>query len=138
MVSLCQLFFFPRIIPKFRSFLVLQILTHAQQSRESSNHEQVSLIEKILEYKRQNDIESRETLNSSHVSTNGDSMQPFAWRSHKEIEAVMQSTTKGKVFVVPILLNLRFRPRVALILHCLQGTNNSTRISFEALLQFEG
>ncbi|GMN60483.1 hypothetical protein TIFTF001_029567 [Ficus carica] len=74
-----------------------QILTHAQQSRESSNHEQVSLIERILEYKKQNDIESRETLNSSHVSTNGDSMQPFAWRSHKEIEAVMQSTAKGKV-----------------------------------------
>ncbi|XP_024023126.1 ADP-ribosylation factor GTPase-activating protein AGD1 isoform X2 [Morus notabilis] len=74
-----------------------QILSHAQQSRESSNHEQVSLIVRMLEYKKQSDTESRETINGSHVSTNGDSMQPFAWRSHKEIQAVMQSTAKGKV-----------------------------------------
>ncbi|XP_062091517.1 ADP-ribosylation factor GTPase-activating protein AGD1-like isoform X2 [Humulus lupulus] len=74
-----------------------QILTYAQQSREISNHEQVSLIERMLENKKQFDLETRESLNGSHNSTNGDSMQPFAWRSHKEIEAVMQSAAKGKV-----------------------------------------
>ena len=76
-------------------------MTFAQQSRESSNHEQVSLIERMLEYKKQFDVESRESLNGSHVSTNGDSLQPFTWRSHKEIETVMQSAAKGKVFGVP-------------------------------------
>lgn len=93
---------------KVQVFFLLQILSHAQQLRESSNHEQVSLIVRMLEYKKQSDTESRETINGSHVSTNGDSMQPFAWRSHKEVEAVMQSTAKGKVFSVPILLKHHF------------------------------
>ncbi|PON97461.1 Arf GTPase activating protein, partial [Trema orientale] len=77
--------------------LLHEMEPYINQSRESSNHEQVSLIERMIEYKKQFDLESRESFNGSHSSTNGDSMQPFAWRSHKEIEAVMQSAAKGKV-----------------------------------------
>lgn len=119
MVSLCQLSYFMESF--LSSGLLSQILAYAQQSRESSNREQVSLIERMLEYKKQFDLESRESLNGSHISTNGDSMQPFAWRSHKEIEAVMQSAAKGKVFSVPFLLinhfmiNLGFNIREVLI-----------------------
>uniref|UniRef100_A0A5B7C040 ADP-ribosylation factor GTPase-activating protein AGD3-like n=1 Tax=Davidia involucrata TaxID=16924 RepID=A0A5B7C040_DAVIN len=76
---------------------VNQVLAYAQQSRESSNYEQAALNERMQEYKRQVDRESRQSLNGSHGSPKGDSIQPFARSSHKVIEAVMQSSVEGKV-----------------------------------------
>ncbi|GMH15090.1 hypothetical protein Nepgr_016931 [Nepenthes gracilis] len=71
-----------------------QVLTYAQQSRERSNYEQVALSERMQEYKRQIDRESRW---SSNGSPNGDGIQTIGRTSHKMIEAVMQSAAKGKV-----------------------------------------
>ncbi|XP_042502542.1 ADP-ribosylation factor GTPase-activating protein AGD3-like [Macadamia integrifolia] len=77
-----------------------QVLTYAQQSRERSNYEQAALTERMQEYKRQIDRESRWSSNGSHGSPNGpngDGIQSIGRSSHKMIEAVMQSAAKGKV-----------------------------------------
>ncbi|XP_057949789.1 ADP-ribosylation factor GTPase-activating protein AGD3 [Malania oleifera] len=74
-----------------------QVLTYAQQSRERSNYEQAALNERMQEYKRQIDRESRWCLNGCNGSPNGDGIQAIGRSSHKMIEAVMQSASKGKV-----------------------------------------
>ncbi|GAB2214064.1 hypothetical protein Droror1_Dr00018398 [Drosera rotundifolia] len=74
-----------------------QVLTYAQQSRERSNHEQAALNERMQDYRRQIDRESRWASNGSHGSPNGDGIQAIGRSSHKMIEAVMQSAMKGKV-----------------------------------------
>ncbi|KAF3791070.1 ADP-ribosylation factor GTPase-activating protein [Nymphaea thermarum] len=74
-----------------------QVLTYAQQSRERSNYDQAVLAEKMQEYKRQIDRESRWCSNGAHGSPNGDGIQAIGRSSHKMIEAVMQSAAKGKV-----------------------------------------
>ncbi|KAJ9676513.1 hypothetical protein PVL29_021839 [Vitis rotundifolia] len=74
-----------------------QVLGYAQQSRESSNYEQASLIEKMQDYIRQIDHKSKQALDGSYACPNDVGMQPFNRKSHKEIEAVMQSAAKGKV-----------------------------------------
>ncbi|XP_022737861.1 ADP-ribosylation factor GTPase-activating protein AGD3-like [Durio zibethinus] len=74
-----------------------QVLTYAQQSRERSNYEQTALNERMQEYVRQVDRESRWSSNGSNGSPNGDVIQAIGRSSHKMIEAVMQSASKGKV-----------------------------------------
>ncbi|KAK1270431.1 ADP-ribosylation factor GTPase-activating protein AGD3 [Acorus gramineus] len=74
-----------------------QVLAYAQQSRERSNYEQAALTERMQEYKRQIDRESRWGSNGLHGSPNGDGIQAIGRSSHKMIEAVMQSASKGKV-----------------------------------------
>ncbi|KAJ0045231.1 hypothetical protein Pint_05310 [Pistacia integerrima] len=74
-----------------------QVLTYAQQSRERSNYEQAALNERMQEFKRQIDRESRLSSNVSNGSPNGDGIQAIGRSSHKMIEAVMQSAAKGKV-----------------------------------------
>ncbi|KAK9074605.1 hypothetical protein SSX86_007203 [Deinandra increscens subsp. villosa] len=74
-----------------------QVLTYAQQSRERSNYEQAALNERMQEYKRQIDRESRWSSTGSNGSPNGDGIQAIGRSSHKMIEAVMQSASKGKV-----------------------------------------
>ncbi|XWS54076.1 hypothetical protein CRYUN_Cryun10bG0057900 [Craigia yunnanensis] len=74
-----------------------QVLTYARQSRERSNYEQAALNERMQEYKRQVDRESRRSSNGSNGSPNGDGIQAIGRSSHKMIEAVMQSAAKGKV-----------------------------------------
>ncbi|CAL5349615.1 unnamed protein product [Camellia sinensis] len=74
-----------------------RVLTYAQQSRERSNYEQAALNERMQEYKRQVDRESRWSSDGSNGSPNGDGIQAIGRSSHKMIEAVMQSAAKGKV-----------------------------------------
>ncbi|XP_010250532.1 PREDICTED: ADP-ribosylation factor GTPase-activating protein AGD3-like isoform X2 [Nelumbo nucifera] len=74
-----------------------QVLTYVQQSRERSNYEQAALTERMQEYKRQIDRESRMSSNGTHSSQNGDGIQTIGRSSHKMIEAVMQSSANGKV-----------------------------------------
>ncbi|OAY42537.1 ADP-ribosylation factor GTPase-activating protein AGD3 isoform X2 [Manihot esculenta] len=74
-----------------------QVLTYAQQSRERSNYEQAALNERMQEYKRQIDRESRWSSHGSNGSSNGDGIQAIGRSSHKMIEAVMQSAARGKV-----------------------------------------
>nr|BAB10160.1 GCN4-complementing protein homolog [Arabidopsis thaliana] len=70
-----------------------QVLAYAHQSRECANYEMASLNERMQEYQRQVD---RETRNSC-VSPTGDGMRHNSRNSQKVIEAVMQSAAKGKV-----------------------------------------
>ncbi|KAI3845951.1 hypothetical protein MKX03_013636 [Papaver bracteatum] len=74
-----------------------QVLTYAQQSRERSNYEQAALSERMQEYKRQVDRESRWSANGINSSPNGHGVQSIGRSSHKMIEAVMQNAAKGKV-----------------------------------------
>ncbi|XP_070668055.1 ADP-ribosylation factor GTPase-activating protein AGD3-like isoform X2 [Malus domestica] len=74
-----------------------QVLAYAQQTRESCKQEQISLNERILEYRRQIDRESMQSLSGIHGSPSGDGPQPLSRKSHKVIEEVMQSAAKGKV-----------------------------------------
>nr|CAB3481571.1 unnamed protein product [Digitaria exilis] len=73
-----------------------QVLAYAQQSRERANKEQASLVERMHEYKRQIDRESRSSVNGLNDCYNGDGIQTIGRSSHKMIEAVMQSATRGK------------------------------------------
>ncbi|KAK8451583.1 hypothetical protein SEVIR_6G234000v4 [Setaria viridis] len=68
-----------------------------QQSRERANKEQASLVERMHEYKRQIDRESRSSVNGLNDCYNGDGIPTIGRSSHKMIEAVMQSSTRGKV-----------------------------------------
>jgi Arf-GAP with coiled-coil, ANK repeat and PH domain-containing protein len=77
--------------------ILLQVLAYAQQSRERANKEQASLVERMHEYKRQRDRESRSSANGLNDCHNGDGIQTIGRSSHKMIEAVMQSSSKGKV-----------------------------------------
>ncbi|CAN6983644.1 unnamed protein product, partial [Brassica oleracea var. botrytis] len=70
-----------------------QVLSYAHQSRECTNYEMASLNERMQEYKRQVDRETR-NLNGSPT---GDGMRHNSRSSQKVIEAVMQSAAKGKV-----------------------------------------
>ncbi|KAH0855504.1 hypothetical protein HID58_007947 [Brassica napus] len=70
-----------------------QVLAYAHQSKECANYEMASLNEKMQEYQRQVD---RETRNSCGSPT-GDGMRHNSRNSQKVIEAVMQSAAKGKV-----------------------------------------
>lgn len=88
----------------------VKVLTYAQQSRERSNYDQAALAERMQEYKRQIDRESRWSSNGAHGSPNGDGIQAIGRSSHKMIEAVMQSAAKGKV--KPHLLYAAFLPFV--------------------------
>ena len=72
-------------------------MTYAKQSRERSNYEQAALDEKMQEFKRQVDRESRFGSNGSNGSPNGDGIQAIGRSSHKMIDAVMQSAARGKV-----------------------------------------
>ncbi|XP_010523475.1 PREDICTED: ADP-ribosylation factor GTPase-activating protein AGD1-like [Tarenaya hassleriana] len=73
-----------------------QVLAYAHQSRECANYEMASLSERMQEYRRQVD---RETRNSgcSQGSPTGDGVRLLSRNSQKVIEAVMQSAAKGKV-----------------------------------------
>lgn len=75
----------------------MKVLAYAQQSRERSSYEQAALIERMQEFKRQIDRESRWSANGSNDSPNGDGIQAIGRSSHKMIEAVMQTAAKGKV-----------------------------------------
>ncbi|KAH0850083.1 hypothetical protein HID58_095821 [Brassica napus] len=78
-----------RLLVAYDSF----VLAYAHQSKECANYEMASLNEKMQEYQRQVD---RETRNSCGSPT-GDGMRHNSRNSQKVIEAVMQSAAKGKV-----------------------------------------
>ncbi|XP_057870468.2 ADP-ribosylation factor GTPase-activating protein AGD3 isoform X2 [Cryptomeria japonica] len=74
-----------------------QVLAYAQQSRDRTNYEQAALAERMQEFKRQIDRESRCSFSDTDNSPTGDGIQAVGRSSHKMIEAAMQSTAKGKV-----------------------------------------
>lgn len=74
-----------------------QVLSYAQQSRESYNSDQISLNLKMQEYKRQIHQESRLSLNGSHGSP-GECAHPFSRISNEVVDAVKESAANGKVY----------------------------------------
>lgn len=86
-----------------RFIVVFQVLTYAQQSRERSNYEQATLSERMQDYKRQVDREIRSSCYGMNRCPNGDGIQAIGRSSHKMIEAVMQSTAKGKVYIISLI-----------------------------------
>ncbi|XP_057846904.2 ADP-ribosylation factor GTPase-activating protein AGD3 isoform X2 [Cryptomeria japonica] len=74
-----------------------QVLTYAQQSRERTNYEQSALAERMEEFRKQIELENQRSFNDIDTSPSGDGIQAVGRSSHKMIEAVMQSTMKGKV-----------------------------------------
>ncbi|KMT10930.1 hypothetical protein BVRB_5g113430 [Beta vulgaris subsp. vulgaris] len=74
------------------------ILDYAEQSKQSSNSELTSLNEKMKEYKKQIDQQSRQSVNGESPTV--DCPQPFPKSTDKTIEEVMQSSTNGKVQII--------------------------------------
>uniref|UniRef100_A0A7I4BW69 Uncharacterized protein n=1 Tax=Physcomitrium patens TaxID=3218 RepID=A0A7I4BW69_PHYPA len=73
-----------------------QVLAYAQQSRERANSEQVLLADRMQEYRQQMERDNQRSL-SVDTTTGGDGIQAVGRSSHKMIEAVMQSTPRGKI-----------------------------------------
>ncbi|XP_054820354.1 ADP-ribosylation factor GTPase-activating protein AGD1-like isoform X3 [Prosopis cineraria] len=78
---------------------ITEVLAYAQQSRESYNTDQISLNEKMQEYKRQIHQESRLSLNGPNGSP-GDCVQPFSRISNEVVDAVKESAANGKVQII--------------------------------------
>lgn len=77
-----------------------QILDYAEQSKQISNNELTSLNDKMKEYKRNIDQQSRQSVNGSNDSPVVDCPQSFNKSTDKAIEEVMQSSTNGKVQII--------------------------------------
>jgi Arf-GAP/coiled-coil/ANK repeat/PH domain-containing protein len=74
-----------------------QVLTYAQQSRERANYEQAALADRMQEYRQQMEQENQRSFSDVDSLATGDGIQAVGRSSHKLIEAVMQSTPRGKV-----------------------------------------
>ncbi|CAK9861220.1 unnamed protein product [Sphagnum jensenii] len=74
-----------------------QVLTYAQQSRERANYEQAALADRMQEYRRQMERENQRSFSDVDSLATGDGIQAVGRSSHKLIEAVMQSTPRGKI-----------------------------------------
>uniref|UniRef100_A0A7N0UH24 Uncharacterized protein n=3 Tax=Kalanchoe fedtschenkoi TaxID=63787 RepID=A0A7N0UH24_KALFE len=81
--------------------LIEQIAAYTKQSQENFTREKASLNERMQEYQRQVDQESRPSHENMVDSLrNGDCMQPSSRSSHRLIQAVMQSSSIGKVQII--------------------------------------
>lgn len=74
-----------------------QVLTYAQQSRERANYEQAALADRMQEFRRQMERDNQRSFSDVEASPTGDGIHAVGRSSHKMIEAVMQSTPRGKV-----------------------------------------
>jgi len=74
-----------------------QVLTYAQQSRERANYEQAALADRMQEYRQQMEQENQRSFSDVDSLATGDGIQAVGRSSHKLIEAVMQSTPRGKI-----------------------------------------
>lgn len=82
-----------------KSVVLSQLLAHSQKTRDSYTSEQADLMERMEEYQKKVDQDSKRSFSASQNPSNGDAIQSFPRSSHKAIEAVMQSTVEGKVLV---------------------------------------
>ncbi|KAL9688386.1 hypothetical protein QQ045_032807 [Rhodiola kirilowii] len=78
-----------------------QLVAYTKQSQENFTREKASLNERMQEYQRQVDQESRPSHDIMIDNfRNGDCMQPSSRTSHRLIQAVMQSSSIGKVQII--------------------------------------
>ncbi len=83
-----------------------QVLTYAQQSRERANYEQVALTDQMQEYRQQMEQENQRSFSDVDNLATGHGIQAVGRSSHKLIEAIMQSTPRGKVCCTSFLFFL--------------------------------
>ncbi|KAK9668971.1 hypothetical protein RND81_13G099900 [Saponaria officinalis] len=79
---------------------IKQVLNYSEESKQSSINELTSLSEKMKQYKRQIDQQSRQSVNGSHNYPVDDCPHPFSKNSDKSIEEVMQTSANGKVQII--------------------------------------
>ncbi|KAH6554832.1 hypothetical protein KP509_1Z303500 [Ceratopteris richardii] len=80
--------------------MVFQVLTYAQQSRERANYEQAALADRMQEFRRQMERDNQRSFSDVEESSTGDGIHAIGKSSHKAIEAIMQSATRGKVQII--------------------------------------
>ncbi|MED6125064.1 hypothetical protein PIB30_064952 [Stylosanthes scabra] len=73
---------------------IVEVLSYVQKARESHNEEQVSLFERMIEYKQLVHQQSKFSLKGFYDSPTGDS--PFSRISNDVLDAVSESVTNGK------------------------------------------
>lgn len=83
-------------------------MTYAQQSKELANIEQDKLAKRIQAFRTQTELESLKASTNMEASRHASGIHAVGMSSYKNIEAIMQSTTKGEVsyFFKSILLQL--------------------------------
>ncbi|XP_022776588.1 ADP-ribosylation factor GTPase-activating protein AGD4-like isoform X2 [Durio zibethinus] len=74
-----------------------QVLTYAQQAKELANAEQDRLEKRIQEFRTQAEIDTLRASSNIEPSTSSGSIPVIGMNSDKNIEAIMQSSTKGEV-----------------------------------------
>ncbi|GAU38121.1 hypothetical protein TSUD_318080, partial [Trifolium subterraneum] len=81
---------------------IIEVLAYAQKARESYNEEQISLCERMVEYKKLSYQESRLSLNGPYGSPSAENahMHPFSRISSSVLDAVTESAANGKVRVI--------------------------------------
>ncbi|XP_074317149.1 ADP-ribosylation factor GTPase-activating protein AGD1-like isoform X2 [Silene latifolia] len=79
---------------------IKQVLTYSEESKQSSINELTSLSEKMKQYKRQIEQQSRQSVNGSRHFPLDDCPQPFSKGTDKSIEEVMQTSVNGKVQII--------------------------------------
>ncbi|RDX76801.1 ADP-ribosylation factor GTPase-activating protein AGD1, partial [Mucuna pruriens] len=81
---------------------IIEVLAYTQKARESYNEEQISLCERMLEYKKHIHQESMLSLNGPYSSPSRDGVQgqPFSRISNKVVDAVTESAENGKVQIL--------------------------------------
>ncbi|XP_020525000.1 ADP-ribosylation factor GTPase-activating protein AGD2 isoform X3 [Amborella trichopoda] len=76
---------------------IYEVLTYSQQSKEMAHVEQDELAKRIQEYRTQVELENQRASGDIETSTSADGIHVVGTNSYKSIEALMQSTAKGKV-----------------------------------------
>ncbi|KAJ0038944.1 hypothetical protein Pint_22633 [Pistacia integerrima] len=74
-----------------------QVLTYAQQSKESANIEQDNLAKRIQEFRTQAELDNLQASVHMEPSASSDGIHVGGINSCKNIEAIMQSSVKGEV-----------------------------------------
>lgn len=74
-----------------------QVLAYAQQSKEQANVEQDRLAKRIQEFRTQVELDNMPTSSNMETSTSAVSINGLGMNSYKNIQAIMQTATKGEV-----------------------------------------
>ncbi|KAL3502215.1 hypothetical protein ACH5RR_036664 [Cinchona calisaya] len=74
-----------------------QVLAYAQQSKEQANFEQDRLAKRIQEFRTQEELDHMRSSSNMETSTSVVGINGVTMNSHKTIEAIMQTTSKGEV-----------------------------------------
>lgn len=73
------------------------MLTYAQQSKEQATVEQDKLAKRIQEFRTQAELDQLRSSSNVGASTPAVGTNGVGMSSNKKIDAIMQSTAKGKV-----------------------------------------